>query len=164
MSRDVYIVIQVEWDDKGAEGRLEDMMDRAKDFGPLLRWAGNKLERAFSENFTTLGLVSAKAMLSGAWPPLSPAYAAWKSTRFPGAPILVQTGKLFRSVSDLSSSPLNTMTDTSATFVVDNRIAKFHQYGTENMPARKIVFIPRDFDRDIGRAVEKYIVQGSKLT
>lgn len=163
--RNIYVYINdVEWKDKGAKDRLQNMKDRAQDFGPVLRWAGKTLERAYSKNFTTMGTMSARAMLSGAWPPLEPEYAAWKATRYPGAPTLVQTGELFRSVANMTSSPSNTMTDMEATFVVDSPIARFHQYGTEDMPARKIVFVPRDFDRDINKQTVKYIMQGSKLT
>jgi hypothetical protein len=50
------------------------------------------------------------------------------------------------------------------TFIVDSPIAKFHQYGTQDMPARKILFVPRDFDRDINKKVTKYVIEGSKLT
>lgn len=162
--RSIHIIIDVDFDGEDAKDRLENMKDRAKDFGPVLRWAGRTLERAYSENFTTLGLLSAQAMLRGAWPPLDAEYGAWKSTRFPGAPILVRTGELFRSVGSLDSSSKNTMSDTSATFVVDSPIAKFHQYGTKNMPARRIVFVPRDFDREIGKKAANYIVDGGKIT
>jgi hypothetical protein len=50
-----------------------------------------------------------------------------------------------------------------ATFVVDSPIAKFHQYGTQDMPARKILFVPNSFDKDINKKATQYIVQGSKL-
>jgi hypothetical protein len=49
------------------------------------------------------------------------------------------------------------------TFVIDSPIARFHQYGTRDMPARKILFIPRDFDRDINKKTLQYIIEGSKL-
>ena len=162
--RTVYVVVETEFDGARAKKRLRDMEDRASDFGPVLKWGVNKLERAYSTNFTTMGLMSARAMLGGAWPPLDTEYASWKATKFPGAPMMVQTGELFRSVSNLSSSTKNEMTDMSATLVVDSPIAKFHQYGTRDMPARKIVFVPRDFDKEIGEKAAKYVVDGSKLT
>lgn len=147
-----------------AQDRLEGMLDRTKDFGPVLRHAGEKLERAYSENFTTLGAMSAKAMLRGAWPPLDPQYAAWKAQRLPGAPPMVVSGKLFRSVSNLTRGPVNFVSDHEAEFGVVGSVPKFHQYGTENMPARKIIFVPRDFDRDMSRVIGRYIKHGGQIT
>lgn len=147
-----------------AMDRIEGMNDRLKDFGPVFRWAQKHLERIYSENFTTMGLMSGRAMLKDAWPPLDPEYGAWKATRFPGAPTLVRTGELFRSVANMSRGPVNTISDHQAEFGVAGKIAQWHQFGTENMPARKIVFVPRDFDRDLGKKAEQYVVHGSKLT
>jgi len=31
------------------------------------------------------------------------------------------------------------------------------------MPARKIIFVPKDFDRDMGKAVARYVTEGSKI-
>jgi hypothetical protein len=164
-SKEVYVYIKdVDWRGKDAVDRLRNMRDRAQDFGPVLHWAKNHLERAYTKNFTTMGAMSAKAMLKGAWPPLDEEYAAWKFMHIPGAPPLVVTGGLFRSVASIGSSPKNVMTDMSAEFVVDNPIAKFHQFGTQDMPARKIVFVPRDFDRDIEKKTIQYVVEGSKIT
>lgn len=162
--RNIVVVVDAEWDGDDAQDRLKNMKDRVKDMGPVLRWAGNHLERAYSKNFTTMGSMSAKAMLKGAWPPLDEEYASWKFERVPGAPPLVLSGKLFRSVASMSSSPKNVISDMEATFVIDSPIAKFHQYGTQDMPARKILFVPRSFDRDINKQATRYIVNGSKLT
>lgn len=162
--REVWVTIDAKWRGENAQNRLSDMKDRAQNMRPVLHWAGNHLERAYSENFTTMGAMSAKAMLKGAWPPLDTEYAAWKATRVPGATPLVFTGRLFRSVASMSSSPKNVVRKMSATFTIDNPIAKFHQFGTQNMPARKVLFVPRDFDRDINKKATKYIVDGSKLT
>lgn len=161
----VYVYIKdIDYKGKDAVDRLRNMRDRASDLGPVLRWSKNHLERAYSTNFTTMGALSAKAMLKGAWPPLDTVYAAWKATRFPGAPPLVRSGNLFRSVANMGSSSKNVITEMEATFVIDSPIAKFHQYGTENMPARKILFVPRDFDRDLNQKTIQYVVQGSKIT
>jgi phage gpG-like protein len=154
---DVKILIEAD----AAKDRIQDIKDRAGNLKPVLKWAGEELERAYSANFTTMGLMSARAMLKGAWPPLNAGYAAWKATRYPGAPTLVQTGELFRSVSNITSNPESDIKDMSAEFVVPGKIAKFHQYGTENMPARKIIFVPRDFDRELNKKVTQYLKHGS---
>jgi len=159
---DVYIEINVKADE--AMDRLEAMQDRMRDFGPVFKWAEKHLERIYSENFTTMGLMAAQAMLRNAWPPLDAEYGAWKSSRFPGAPTLVRTGELFKSVADMSSGPINKISDHQAEFGIAGRIAQYHQYGTSTMPARKIIFVPRNFDKDLGKKVEQYVVKGSELT
>lgn len=162
--RIVDVIIKVDVDNDEAQDRLQAMRKRSKNLKPVLKWAGERLERAYSANFTTMGALSARAMLRGAWPPLDPAYAAWKATRFPGAPTLVRTGGLLASVSNITSNPASNIDDMQATFAVVGKIPKFHQYGTENMPARKIIFVPRDFDREIGDKTAKFIKFGSKIT
>lgn len=160
-----YITIHTKIDAEDAIERLQDMKDRMKDYGPVFKWAKQRLERAYSLNFTTLGAESARAMLKGAWPPLDNQYASWKAANQPGLPMMIgPSGKLFRSVSDLAESTVNKESDTEASFFVDNPIAKFHQYGTENMPARKVLFVPRDFDNELGKKAAKYVKYGSKIT
>ena len=63
-----------------------------------------------------------------------------------------------------SSNPGSDISDQSMELVVPGRIARWHQFGTRNMPARPIVFVPRDFDRQIGQDLAKYIVDGSRVT
>jgi hypothetical protein len=86
------VIIRIDIDE--AKDRLDNMLDRMNDFSPILRHAGEKLERVYSENFTTMGAMSAKAMLRGAWPPLDPQYAAWKAMRLPCPPIPLHPGKI----------------------------------------------------------------------
>jgi phage gpG-like protein len=162
--RSVVVVVDAKWDGDDAQDRLNNMKDRAANMRPVLTWAGKYLERAYSKNFTTMGSLSAKAMLKGAWPPLDSEYASWKATKVPGATPLIFSGKLFRSVSSMNSNSKNTLSDMEATFAIDSPIAKFHQYGTQDMPSRKILFVPRDFDRDINKKASQYIVNGSKMT
>jgi len=160
----VDVIITVDVDNDEAQDRLQAMRDRAKNLKPVLRWAGEKLERAYSANFSTMGSFSARAMLKGAWPPLSPAYAAWKMSRFPGAPMLVRSGGLLKEVTTISSNAASTMGDMEAEFAVVGKVPKFHQYGTETMPARKIIFVPRTFDQDVADVTGKFIKFGSKIT
>lgn len=159
-------VVIAKVDASEAKERIQDIKDRTKNVRPVLKWAADKLERAWGENFTTMGMLSAKAMLSNAWAPLSPAYYSWKKVRFPmnAEQILVQTGQLRALVSNASTNPGSDISDQSMELVVPGKIARWHQFGTRNMPARPIVFVPRDFDRDIGKKLAKYIVNGSKAT
>lgn len=159
-------VVITKVDAEDAIDRLKDIKDRTKNVRPVLKKAADRLERAWGENFTTMGMLSAKAMLKGAWAPLSPSYYAWKKVRFPmtAEQILVQTGKLYTLVSNASSNTGSEISDQSMELVVPGKVAMWHQFGTRNMPARPIVFVPRDFDRQIGQDLAKYIVEGSRVT
>jgi phage gpG-like protein len=159
-------VVITKVDAKQAKARLKDIKDRTRNVRPVLKKAAEDLERVWGDNFTTMGLLSAKAMLKGGWKPLSPSYYAWKKIRYPATAeqILVQTGKLYTLVSNASSNPESDIDDQSMELVVPGRIARWHQFGTKNMPARPIVFVPRDFDRTIGKHLAKYIVEGSRVT
>lgn len=153
-------------DSRDARNRLSSMKDRLQNLRPVLKQASDKIERAWGENFTTMGALSAKAMLKGGWAPLSPAYQKWKRVRFPmtADQILVQTGSLRNMVTNASSNPGSDISDQSFELVVPGKLAMWHQYGTENMPARPIVFVPRNFDRDIAKSIASYVKQGSKIT
>ena len=74
---------------KKTVSRLIAMQARAKLFTPVLLKAKKEIQLANASNFATNGLPV------GGWSPLNPQYAAWKMARFPGAPPMVQTGKLF---------------------------------------------------------------------
>lgn len=166
MARGSYtIIVRMSADTDDAIDRLQNMKDRMDNFGPVFTWAKRELERAYSNNFTAMGAESARAMLKGAWPPLDAEYASWKARNQAGTPMMIgPTASLFRSVSDLANSGSNAVMKTEATYFVDNPIAKFHQYGTEKMPARRLVFTPRDFDNEFGNKVVKYVKSGSAIT
>lgn len=153
-------------DSRSARNRLSNIKDRLQNLRPVLKKASDKLERAWGENFTTMGALSAKAMLKGGWAPLSPAYQKWKRVRFPmtADQILVQTGSLRTLVTNASSNPGSDISDQSFELVVPGKLAMWHQYGTKNMSARPIVFVPRDFDRDIAKNIVSYVVNASKAT
>jgi phage gpG-like protein len=134
---------------------LENMKDRANDMRPVFRWAKAQLELANSANFLANGLPSGKP-----WAPLDKEYGSWKSARFPGTVTMVQTGELFRSLINMNDSAVNVISKDTATFGTNVEYAKFHQYGTTKMPARKIVFTPREFPRELGINMVKYITMG----
>jgi len=61
--------------------------DTVKDFKPAWRRIREDFARIESEHFDSRG-----ARSGAPWAPLSPGYAAWKATHFPGQPILRATG------------------------------------------------------------------------
>lgn len=154
------IVFEMTADTRKLKDRIENMQDRGRDVSHVLHWAGRTLQRSYSRNFTTLGAESAASMLKGIWPPLDLKYAAWKMTRYPMAPPMVQTGRLLSLVNNLPRNPSSDVDKTEATFAIDSPIARWHQYGTRNMPARPLVFVPRDFPERFGQKVVNYVSEG----
>jgi len=131
--------------------------ERADNLIPVWRWARQELERSNAANFAQNGLPS-----GGAWDPLDPKYGAWKSSRFPGAPTLVRTGKLFRSLTELRGLP-NYIRKDSAAFGTNVEYAKFHQRGTFKMPKRQIIFEPPGFAFRLAERTADWIVDGKVL-
>jgi hypothetical protein len=145
------ITIKTSIDAKQSMLQLDGMKRRSHDFAPVFEWAKLELEKANAENFALGGLPS------GGWAPLSPKYAAWKATHIPGASPMVQTGELFRSLTNLNNSA-EVITPTSATFGTSIKYAPFHQYGTRKMPARTILFCPIEFADRLGEKARDHIM------
>ena len=148
------LIIDIEIDIDEPQEKFEDMVDHSKDMRKVWRYAKKKLETSFSQNFLSGG------SLVGGWAPLDRGYAAWKIANFPGAKKMNIDGKLFRSISNLEESAVNKIDKTSAAFGTDVEYAKFHQYGTSKMPARRIIFEPAGFSRDISDKIENFVVHG----
>jgi phage gpG-like protein len=134
--------VDIDVDAAGAIAFLRRMEDRADNFRPVFRWAKQELRKANVENFTKNGLPS------GGWDPRTRDYA-W--------PIMRKSGNLFRSLASLNGSP-NEIHNDHAYFGTKVEYAKFHQYGTTRMPARKVVFTPIGFAKAIGEQAAKHIV------
>lgn len=145
--------IRVHVDADRAIRYLRQMERRAKDFRPVLRWAKRELERANKENFAASGLPV------GGWAPLDARYSQWKSTNFPGRPIMVASGRLMDSLTRLDG-PVNKIRLMSAEFGTDVEYAQFHQYGTTRMAKRQVVYEPRGFARTLAEHTGEYLVEG----
>lgn len=146
--------VAVKIDIDGVEDTLEyldDVRRRMRDLRPVWPGLQSSLKKYSIANFTAQGLPS------GGWRPLDAEYASWKSSRFPGAPLLVQTGKLFRQVLD---GPKMDGGRSNASFSFGGKIAKFHQYGTTKMPARPILFAPEVWVEEVKDSIADYIVGG----
>jgi len=147
---DVKIKVDIDGDDDANE-YLKDVRKRMRDLRPVWPKLHESLRGYMISNFTAQGLPS------GGWKPLDAEYASWKATNFPGAPLLVQSGELFRQV---SKGPKLDGGARGATFKFSGKIARFHQYGTERMPARPILFAPQRWIDDAAKTVVDYIVEG----
>jgi phage gpG-like protein len=140
--------IDIDVDMKEALLRLNTMKLRSKNFTPLFMYAKKMLELANAENFATGGLPV------GGWAPRR------DNKSYTHPPLAGPTGKLMRSLTSLFGPP-NVITPTFANFGTNVEYAKFHQYGTTKMPARKIIFEPRGFSEDLSRKAANYIVNGT---
>lgn len=149
------VIITIEIDEKDAEKMIKRIVKRSSDMRPVWRHAGKKLEASFSQNFLKGG-----ALVAGKWAPLDANYAAWKKANFPGQKKMFLTGKLFKSISNLGDNSVTKVNRLSAQFGTDVEYAKFHQYGTTKMPARKIIFEPRGFTKDVAEKVKEHVLKG----
>lgn len=75
------------------------------------------------------------------WPPLFPRYKRWKDKHYPGAPILVRTGALKRSMITVGAKGnITAISNTKATFGTSIRYAIYHDSlenpGRKNPPMR----------------------------
>lgn len=132
---------------------LEVIKQRAEHPRVIFEKARVLLAGAFADNFAQAGLPS------GGWAPLTPRYAAWKSVHYPGAPLMVQDGKLLSDLSTLRNTATRIL-DSEAEFGTSVEYAKFHQYGTTKMPKRKLVFEPPLFAQLMGQDLAEYVVDG----
>lgn len=137
--------VNIECDAEKAIFRLEKMALRSRQFRPLFWYARTELARANAANFGTGGLPTGNK-----WEPRSKPYP-W--------PLMRRTGTLMGSLTSLFGPP-NNIEDMSAEFGTEVEYAKFHQYGTSKMPARKIVFEPRGFASDLASKAAAYVANG----
>lgn len=150
--REINVRVEVDVDglDQTSE-YLNDVKSRMKDLRPVWPKLHESLKSYMIGNFTAQGLPS------GGWKPLDAEYASWKAKNFPGAPMLVQSGGLFRQV--MKGPKLEGMMR-GARFQFTGKVARFHQYGTTEMPARPILFAPEKWVDEAAEEVGNYIVEG----
>jgi phage gpG-like protein len=71
------------------------------------------------------------------WPQLSDKYAAWKEKKYPGAPLLVRTGALRASMTELGAQGnINIIGKVGAVFGSTVFYGVFHDVGGERVPRR----------------------------
>ena len=127
---------------------------RADDFKPVFRWAHRELMRANAANFMSEGAASGRP-----WKALDGKYARWKLENFGPRPILILSGSLQSSLTNLRGYP-NEIDKKSAVFGTDIPYAKYHQTGTSRMPQREVVYVPPLFAQAIGLRIANHIVYG----
>jgi len=133
---------------------LDRFSENISNAAPIFDEIANVFASSQAQNFGSGG------GFYGYWAPLTPAYAAWKSARYPGAPILTRTGELRSSMAE---RPFGIEHIDDKRMVVGTALhyAKYHQGGTENMTARKIVHPPTPSElRQYGNILHRFAFQG----
>jgi phage gpG-like protein len=151
--------IRLRFEVEGREPAIVEM-DRLRaaieDWKPFFRdYVAPKFFRDVERNFETEG------GYVGGWAPLSPIYAKWKATHYPGRPILQRKGRLFRSLQfangNVGPGGVARITNTGAELGTSVPYGRFHQRGTGRMPPRRIVFLPTDAKQSYGRLLQQFV-------
>lgn len=125
---------------------------RSNDFSGVFRAAMKDLEKAHAKNFDSGGA------LVGGW---KPAYSSWKLEEYGAGGTLVRTGALKSSLTVSNSrGAVRDIGKKQAEFGTKLNYAHFHQTGTEDMAARKIVFAPRSFAEGLGKDALQHVAYG----
>jgi phage gpG-like protein len=146
-----YFSVDIEYDPDKAISLIKKIEKAATHLKPVFKEAREDLREIYTNHFLSNG--------SGTWEPLDAEYGSWKSSRYPGAPTLIQSGRLFQSVSKLEASKIDNM---HASFGTNAEVAKFHQYGTYSMPKRELIFEPPMFAVKLAEKIGDYIEKEAK--
>jgi len=137
--------------------RFASMVSRSNDFKPVFRWVFLELSEAHSRQFASQGAAGGFP-----WKPLDPQYASWKLENYGANGILVRSGALRDSLTNLNSTrgAVRDIDAKKATFGTEVEYAHYHWTGTRKMPSRKPLFVPRTFADRTAFMVGRYIVDG----
>lgn len=137
--------IGVRWEVAG-EAQLDrffaDVVLLSRDFKPALTGIGDDWYATERAVFAAEGAAEGNP----AWAKLSPVYAWWKQSKYPGRGILERTGRMMRSLTEHGApDSVYELTNDSLTLGSTLRVgrggqwnlAMLHQTGTRKMPARK---------------------------
>ena len=91
--------------------------------------------------------------------PLSPRYARYKAKHYPGAPILVRTGRLFRSLTTNTDDTIADIQPDHFTFGTRVPYALYHQLGTRKMPARPPIKLSKPIQTQLLTILRNYLIQ-----
>lgn len=109
--------------------------------------------RSVLEDFVLEGAGS-----GGRWAPLSPAYAKWKASRFPGAGILVASGALKASLTR-ADGPLSIFRPSATSLEIGTSVpyAIYHQLGGAHLPQRPPMRVTPAFMAVVGKGLQQFV-------
>lgn len=91
------------------------------------------------------------------WRPLSPKYASWKAANFPGKTILRRFDRLYDSLVGKTGDSIEIATAQQIRIGSKLVYGKYHQDGTDNMPARPMLAPTRGDRTRWGQLAERYL-------
>lgn len=94
-----------------------------------------------------------------AFAPLSPQYARYKARRYPGAPILVRSGRLRDALASITPDTIADIQPDRLTFGASIPYAIYHQLGTYKMPARPPLKLSRTIQTHLLTILRHYLVE-----
>lgn len=143
--------MKVEVETRGVARTVADITGlgvRSRDLGPIKREFATIVNQSTERRFASRG---------PGWPPLADETLRQKA----GSQLLVDTGKLKRAVTNQAVSQ-SSQDELVAVPKPEVPYARFHQYGTRNMPKRKIVELRPSEQRQVAKLVEQYIAKGKR--
>jgi phage gpG-like protein len=141
--------VKLEIEARGVSKTVADIQGiavRSRSLGPLGRQFAAIVNRSTEARFRSRG--------GGSWPPLSPDTARQKS----GNQMLIDSGALHQAVTHQTAEA--TADEIRVSPNPDVEYARFLNYGTVNMPARKLVELRPGEQREAAKLVERYVVKG----
>lgn len=128
--------------------------DEIKDLRPAFREIAKNFKQIEARQFATEG--------RGGWPQLSPNYAAWKMTNFPGTTILRATGLLLASLTGGSQyvermDRMNLVLGTQVSYAI------YHQRGVDGrMPQRRVIDLTESDKMGWMKILQRFAVNQAK--
>lgn len=141
------------WGDVQLDRSLADIEDQTLDLRPVFEALADRFADLELRQFETEGRFGGSG-----WPALSPTYARWKATHYPGKTILRRTDDLFAS---LTSRPFGVEVLEPQTMVIGSDVdyGAFHQRG-EGQKLRRPVELPETERVAWVRAIQRFIMTG----
>jgi phage gpG-like protein len=131
-----------------AQQHLDQLGERGGDIRPIAHQVEAVVHRSNERRFDTRGL--------GSWPADSPDTEAEKS----GGSVLVDSGALKRSLTSSGGGAVSKEHPTALSFGTSVPYARFHQYGTRNMPKRKLIDLTASDRKKITDLISRYVAKG----
>lgn len=133
---------------------LRGMAERSKDMRPAFKAIALYLMGSYARNFKAEGRPK--------WPALAASTIADRRRKgFGSGPILVRTGALRDSLTK-PGAPGQHLKITPKTIQFGSNVKYyiFHQYGTQNMPARPMALLQRQDKAQVSRIINTYVREG----
>lgn len=148
------------WQTEKALKHLRALADRLRDLRPAWGQVLSYMRLSTARQFASEG-----AHKQTPWTPLNPQYAARKSRKYPGMPILRASDEMFESLIDFGSrNSIAEIELQSLTYGTRDPKARFHKTGTARMPARPFVLVTAQDRRAVKGIVRRHLENQASLS